>query len=206
VTHRIDSVEQLRSIYRAPSPLVIAKARPVLDAATQAFLAATRLVVLSTVGSDGSVDASPRGGPAGFIDVIDERTIAIADLSGNNRLDTLENIVATGRLAMLAIVPGQTETVRVNGACHLSIDPEILSRSGSARPPKTAIVIDVHETYIHCAKAFMRGDVWDPQVWSSGTPDAADIIACQGLVDVSADVIRAGLADSYVSDLAAGIA
>jgi uncharacterized protein len=203
VIHRIDSVEELRNVYRAPSPLVIAKARPALDTATQAFLAATRLVVLSTVGSDGSVDASPRGGPAGFIDVIDERTISIADLSGNNRLDTLENIVATGRLAMLAIIPGQTETVRVNGSCHITTDPAILARSSSVRPPKSAIIIDVVETYIHCAKAFMRGEVWDPQQWPSGTPDAADIIACQGLVDAGADLIRAGLTDSYVSDLAA---
>src|SRR3954452_3782952 len=124
--HLVATREQLRSLYRAPHKLVVDKERPVIDDATRAFIARCPFVLVGTVGVDGTADVSPRGGPSGFVQVLDETHIAIPDLSGNNRLDTLENIVSNGQVGLLFIMPGRGETVRLNGSAHLTTDPEIL--------------------------------------------------------------------------------
>ena len=113
--------------------------------------------------------------------MLDERRLAIADLGGNNRLDTMENIVATGQVGMLVVHPGKSETVRVNGRAWISRDPELLARFPLPRTPVTAIAVEVVGTFIHCAKAFMRSGMWDPETWSAfvDAPDGADILACQ---------------------------
>lgn len=201
----ISGPEQLDALYRPPSPIVVAKSRPVIDPATAAFLARSTFVVLGTSGPDGTLDASPRGGPPGFVHVLDEHRLALPDLPGNNRLDALRNVVATGRIALLAVVTGQHETVRVNGRAWVTTDPELLgSFPPELRRPTTAIGIEVEETFIHCAKAFRRGGVWDPATWHpADAPDAASIIECQNLLDgVPAAAIRADLDRSYDVSLA----
>jgi PPOX class probable FMN-dependent enzyme len=202
VTDRITSIDQLRSHYRQPHPLVVAKARPLLDAATQRFIGSARLLVVATSGADGTADASPRGGPAGFVRVLDERTIAFADASGNNRLDSLTNIVETGQVGLLLIAPGHEETVRINGRAHLSIDPELLA-SFEETQPRSVVVVEVASTYVHCAKAFRRGAVWRPEQWVDAVPDAADVLVCQGVVDADVRLLRDELDQEYAADLAA---
>ena len=204
--HRITTVQQLREIYREPHRLVIDKERPELDEATQRFIGRGRFFMLGTYRSDGSADVSPRGGEAGFVRVLDSTHLAIADLGGNNRIDSLRNIVETGRVGMLFVQPGQSETVRVNGEAWITTDPEVLDGFTLSRRPTTAITVRVTATFIHCAKAFRRSGMWDPEVWASlaDGPDAADILVCQAILDpsVTADLVRADLDAGYDSALA----
>lgn len=199
----ITSREELRAIYRQPGSVVVAKERPVLDDATTTFLHRATFAVLSTFGADGGADASPRGGPGGFIQVLDERHLAIGDLGGNNRLDTIENVIATGQIGILAVHPGRSETVRVNGRAWVTRDPDVLARFPFARTPVSAIGVEVVGTYIHCAKAFMRSGMWDQDTWASfaDAPDGADILACQRVVEVPASVVRDDLDQGYAAAL-----
>jgi len=195
-------------MYRRPSRLVAEKEQPSIDAATAAFIGRAPFVLVGTVGADGTADVSPRGGPSGFVQVLDATHVAIADLSGNNRLDTLENIVSNGQVGLLFMMPGQGETVRLNGAAYLSVDPTILQRFPSElKTPKLAIVVEVVGTFVHCAKAMQRSHIWDPESWAAlaDAPDGAEILSCQNLLpaDVTPDMIRADLAAGYEHDLVA---
>lgn len=203
-SHRIDSVAELRTLYREPSQLVVHKERPTLDEASQQFVARCRFAAVGTFDPDGNPDVSPRGGTSGFIRVLDPGHLAIADLGGNNRLDTLQNVVATGRIALLLVVPGQSETVRVNGRAWVSADPHLLADFVLPKVPKTAIVVEVQTTFVHCAKAFMRGGMWDTEVWAelADTPDGAAILSCQRVADADAATMRRLLDDGYVTSLA----
>ena len=205
IGHRIESIEQLREHYRQPSRLVIDKERPTIDAASRQFLERCRFAVVGTFDVEGNADTSPRGGPSGWVRVLDERRIALADLGGNNRLDTLQNVVTTRRIALVFVVPGQSETVRVNGTAFVSVDPGLLAGFTLPRTPKSAIVVDLETTFVHCAKAFMRGGMWDPEVWAelADTPDGADILSCQVVAEATPGQIRIMLADDYEADLSA---
>jgi len=202
--HRIDSLDALRALYRPPSALTANKERPVLDAASHAFVERCRFASVATFDEHGNADVSPRGGPSGFIRVLSPDRVAIADLGGNNRLDTLQNVIATGRIALMLVVPGQSETVRINGAASLTTDPEVLAGFGLAKLPKSAIVVQVETTYVHCAKAFLRGGMWDADVWAvlADTPDGAAILSCQAVTGVDEATTRTWLDDSYEKALA----
>ena len=204
-TYRIRTIEQLRQHYRQPAALTVNKERPTIDAASRQFLERSRFAVLGTFDSDGNADVSPRGGVSGYVRVLDDRQLAIADLGGNNRLDTLQNIVVTGRIACVFVVPGQSETVRVNGAATLTVDPVVLNGFGLAKVPKAAIIVDVKTTYVHCAKAFHRGGMWDPIVWAelADTPDGAAILSCQVVAEATPEQMRTWLNEGYDEQLAA---
>jgi PPOX class probable FMN-dependent enzyme len=197
-SHTVDSVAALRALYSEPHQAVVKKERNVLDAASTRFIEMSRFAVIGTFDSQGRADASPRGG-TNFVRVLDPTHLAIADLGGNNRLDTLQNIVDTGRIGLLFVVPGQGETVRVNGAACISTDAELLASFDMPRLPKAAIGVTVESAYVHCAKAFRRSGMWDPNVWAelAGSPDAADIIACQYDNAFDAEVVRADLSKGY---------
>ena len=152
---------------------------------------------------DGNADVSPRGGPSGFIKVLSPAHLAIADLGGNNRLDTLMNVVATGKVALLMITPGQTETIRINGTGHVSTNPELLASFELPKVPKSAIVLQLDTTYMHCAKAFMRSGMWDTDVWAemADVPDGSAVLASQGVVEDEA-ATRVALDEGYKSALA----
>ncbi|MGD9999123.1 MAG: MSMEG_1061 family FMN-dependent PPOX-type flavoprotein [Ilumatobacteraceae bacterium] len=201
---RLATPDALRTVYRQPSQIVIDKERPRLDAATQRFLERCRFAIVGTFDADGNPDTSPRGGESGFVRVLDDQHLAMADLGGNNRLDTLQNIVESGRVAFIFVMPGKSETVRVNGDAWITTDPDVLSRFGLPRTPKSAIVCAVHTTYIHCAKAFHRSGMWDPDVWASlaDAPDGADILSCQLDEQFSATDLRGLLDEDYDKDLA----
>lgn len=203
--HRIETLEALRTHYREPSQLVLNKVRTSLDDATIVFVDTCRFAVLATEGPEGMPDASPRGGPSGFIRAIGSDLVAIADLGGNNRLGTLQNIVRNGRLGLLLVMPGRGETVRINGSAWVTTDPAILAGFQMPKLPKTAIVLRVATTFVHCAKAFMRSGMWQPEVWAelADAPDGAAILSCQRVADLDADTMRGLLADGYATDLAA---
>ena len=201
--HRVDTLDVLRTHYRNAHAGTLGKERPQLDAATTAVAARCRFAAIGTFDSAGNADVSPRGGPSGFIKVLSPTHLAIADLGGNNRLDTLMNVVATGRVALLMITPGQTETIRINGSGHVSTDPELLASFELPKVPKSAIVLQLETTYMHCAKAFMRSGMWDHDVWAemADVPDGSAVLVSQGVVDDEA-ATRAALDESYRAELA----
>ena len=204
----VDSVESLRTLYRDPSQLVSAKVKGGLDAGSTAFIARSPFVLVGTQGPDG-LDVSPRGGVPGFVKVLDESHVAIPDLSGNNLLDTLTNVVRDGRVGLLFTVPGKDETLRVNGRAWVVTDDDVLDRFvDDVKRPKAAIGVRVDQVFIHCAKAFRRSRLWDATAWPAlaDAPDGAEILVCQSLGGGwDADQIRAALEEGYEADLSAEV-
>src|SRR3954470_21111977 len=154
----VTSISGLREHYREPATTSVQKEVGHLDRHCRDFIAHATFAVLSTAGADGRCDVSPKGGPAGFAVVLDDHRLAIPDLIGNNRLDSLQNIVENPNIAALFLVPGLDETLRVNGKGYVVLDDDVLDACVvHDRRPKSAIGIDVEVAYIHCAKALRRG-------------------------------------------------
>lgn len=161
-TKTITSLPALRELYEPVNARAAFKELKQLDTHAMRFISLSPFVVVSSHGADGRADTSPRGGDAGFVKVVDANTLLIADSPGNNRLDSLENIVATGQVGLLFMVPGVDETLRVNGTAVLSTDEsELKLCEDSRRIPKLVIRVSVHASYLHCAKALMRSDLWN---------------------------------------------
>jgi uncharacterized protein len=160
------AASDLEAIYPKPSPRVIAKARPEIDAHAKRFIEMSPFCVLATSGSDGSVDASPRGGNPGFVRVTGPNRLLLPDRSGNNRIDSFRNIVeGSGFVQLIFFVPGIDETLRVGGQGRLSAEPELLaSMEEFGKLPRAVLSIAVHEAYFHCGKALMRSKLWSPDV------------------------------------------
>ncbi|RKP46015.1 pyridoxamine 5'-phosphate oxidase family protein [Trinickia fusca] len=162
MTYAIRSVAQLEEIYGKPSDRSLGKEIDFLNEDYQAFVKASPLVVLASVGAGGT-DCSPRGDLAGFVEIIDERTVAIPDRPGNNRLDNLRNIVSDPRVSLLFLVPGVDETLRVNGRAEITVDPKLLAPfEMTGKLPRTVIVVRIDAVYFHCSKALVRSSLWDP--------------------------------------------
>jgi PPOX class probable FMN-dependent enzyme len=159
------AASDLPTIYPKPSPRVIAKARPEIDAHAKKFIAMSPFCVLATSGSDGSVDASPRGGNPGFVHVAGPNLLLMPDRSGNNRIDSFRNIVeGSGFVQLIFFVPGIDETLRVGGKGRLSAAPDLLaSMVEFGKPPRAVLSIEVQEAYFHCGKALMRAKLWSPE-------------------------------------------
>ena len=174
------AASDLATIYPKPTPRVIAKARPEIDEHAKKFIAMSPFCVLATSGSDGSVDASPRGGNPGFVHVVGPSLILMPDRSGNNRIDSFRNIVeGSGLLQLIFFVPGIDETLRVGGKGRLTADPGLLaSMVEFGKPPRAVLSIDVTEAYFHCGKALMRARLWssDTKVERSVIPSISQMI------------------------------
>jgi uncharacterized protein len=163
---RITSLEDLRSLYDPARERSVLKELPQLDNHARRFVGLSPLVVISTHSAAGAADASPRGGEAGFVKALDDSTLLIPDSQGNNRLDSLHNIIETGQIGLLFLVPGMDETLRVNGRAELSTDEALCTLctdtlTGKPRVPKLVIRVSVQASYLHCAKALMRSDLWN---------------------------------------------
>jgi uncharacterized protein len=162
----VDSVTRLREIYRPPAQRSLDKEVDRLDPHCRDFIAHAPFVVLASADSDGRVDVSPKGGPAGFVAVLDDSHLAIPDMTGNNRLDSMGNIVTGGHVGLLFMIPGIDETLRVNGSASVSVDPKVLGACPvKDMPANVAIVVEVETAFIHCAKALRRGAIWCPELW-----------------------------------------
>jgi PPOX class probable FMN-dependent enzyme len=201
----VDSEDGLAGLYRPPGRAAVNKVRTVIDEGTAAFIDHCTFFVLSTSSADGRCDASPRGGPAGFIQRIGDRHVAFADLNGNNRLDSFRNIVSNPYVGLLLMVPGKDETVRINGRATLTDDAWALDLfTAELRRPVLAAVVAIDELYGHCAKAFRRGNVWRPNSWTehAEAPDLARMLSCQ-FDDMEESDVRRVLEDAYVVGLAA---
>lgn len=158
----LTTIEQLETLYGEPQERAVRKEIPYVNEDYRAFIEFAPFVVLATAGPEG-LDCSPRGDAPGFVRIIDERTLAIPDRVGNNRIDSLRNIIVEPHLALLFVVPGVGETLRVNGRGRISADPALLeSFAVEGRLPRTVLLVDVDAVYFHCSKALARSRLWDP--------------------------------------------
>ena len=178
----LTSVTDLRALYAEPRERAVRKQLDRLDPHAMRFVGLAPFVVVATANADGALDASPRGGAPGFVRGVDPRTVLLPDAPGNNRLDTFTNIVATGRVGLLFMIPGFDETLRVNGTAAISTDAaDIALCTDERRAPRAVVRIGVLEAYLHCAKAFMRSRLWDPasRVDRAALPTLGQMIADQ---------------------------
>ena len=162
----ISSKDELYEIYRSPSELVTTKESSIIDQGCKDFIKQSTFLLVGTSNLNGELDVSPRGGPAGFVKVIDNNRLVIPDLNGNNRLDSIQNIVEQGNVGLLFIIPGLGETLRINGQAYITKEQSLLNLfSEELSTPKTAIGVVVETAFIHCAKSFRRGNMWEPNEW-----------------------------------------
>lgn len=160
----VTDVAMLRTLYAQPSERAQLKQMARLDVHCRRYIELSPFVVLASADAQGRQDASPRGGDPGFVQVVDDARLLIPDSPGNNRLDTLQNVIETGRVGLLFLLPGMDETLRINGRASLSRADWALERcTTERRRPKLVIDVQVEDVYLHCAKALMRSALWDPQ-------------------------------------------
>ena len=158
----INSVEALRTLYREPGEKSLRKQLDRLDHHCRRFVALSPFLVIASTDADGRVDASPRGGDPGFVKVLDDRTVLIPDSPGNNRLDSLQNLIGRAGVGLLFMIPGVDETLRINGRATLRTDDALLALcTNERRRPPLVIAVEVREVYLHCAKSLMRSKLWD---------------------------------------------
>lgn len=178
--HLVTTLEQLESIYaEKPYPPAVAKEIDRINGAYRALIEASPFFALATVGP-GGLDCSPRGDPSGFVRVIDESTIAIPDRRGNNRIDSLRNLIEDPRVALLFLIPGVSETLRIVGRAAISADPELCaSFTMQGKAPQTVLLVTVERIYFQCAKAIVRSKLWDPSKHAerSSLPTPGSILA-----------------------------
>ncbi len=196
---------ELRDLYRMPGS-VVEKVLGHLDQHARTFIEAAPFVLVGTASPDGTGDVSPKGGPPGFVVVLDDQRLVIPDLAGNNLLDSITNIVAGSGIGLLFLVPGVEETLRVNGHACITTDPAVLDACAvKDRRPKAAIGVTLTQQYMHCAKAFRRSELWDPQSWPdrSTLPSLGCIIRDQiaTLREVPAETIDESLEADYTASL-----
>lgn len=159
----IHTVDELKAIYDGTSEASIAKVTATLTAEYRLMIEASPFLALATVGPEG-MDCSPRGDRGGVVRVADEKTVLLPDWRGNNRVDSLLNIVRDPRVALMFLIPGSNTTMRINGRAVVSVDPELLqSFEMDGKHPRTVIVMTIDEVYFQCARALMRSELWNPE-------------------------------------------
>jgi len=199
----IESLTTLRQLYATPQERAVKKQIASLDVHCRRFIALSPFLILATSDRGFDTDASPRGGEPGFVKVNDAGELLIPDAPGNNRLDSFENIVSTGKVGLLFLIPGFDETLRVNGKAVLSQDPlDIDACTTERRAPKLVVRVSVEAAYLHCAKAFMRSKLWAPNslVDRSVLPTSGKMISDQTGIQVAPET-REEMAKRYAPDL-----
>jgi uncharacterized protein len=164
LTSRVIATEEaLRGIIGHPTDIVCAKLSTSLNPLTRLFIERSPFLCVATRGADGTCDVSPRGDPPGFVRILDEHTLLIPERPGNRIADSLRNILATGRIGLLFVIPGVGDSFRVNGKATLTDDADLLAPCKvEDKPPKLGIIVDIEEAYTQCSKAFLRSHLWDP--------------------------------------------
>ena len=200
----ITTIEDLRALYGEPHTLSIKKEMRRLDGHTKQFLARSPFVLIGSAAPGKLPDVSPKGDKPGFALVLEDDRIAIPDRPGNKRLDTFENVIANPMVGLLFLVPGMDETLRINGRAEIRTDVELLDRMAvDGKPPVSAMVVATDEVYFHCAKAFMRSELWNPEalIDRKTMPTLGAILKDQiGLADATSEIDRA-LDHSYRTTL-----
>lgn len=176
---RISTIAELEALYGQPGEAALVKVTDRVIPEYAAFIAASPFVALATCGQEG-LDCSPRGDLPGFVRIVDDRTLMLPDRRGNNRIDSLRNIIEDGRVGLLFLVPGSGTTLRVNGTARISVDPDLCaSFAVDGKAPRSVIVISVAQVYFQCARAIHRSRLWDPEsrVDPASLPSPGQILA-----------------------------
>jgi PPOX class probable FMN-dependent enzyme len=159
--HRIKTLEQLEALYGQSPPTSIVKEVSRISQGYRKLIEAAPFVAIATAGPEG-LDCSPKGDPAGFVHILDDRTLAIPDRPGNNRLDGFRNILRDPRIALLFLIPGVGETLRVNGRAEITVNPELMqSLAINGKLPRSVLIVHIEAIYFHCSKAIVRSKLWD---------------------------------------------
>jgi PPOX class probable FMN-dependent enzyme len=195
----IDDAEELRAAYGAPNERSLKKQLSRFDKHCRDFIARSPFVVIASADQSGRCDASPKGDAPGFVRVIDDMTLLIPDRLGNNRVDTLGNLLARPGIGLIFFVPGINETLRVNGRAKITTDPELLEPLAvNGKIPRSGILISAEEVYFHCGKALIRSDLWNPDkhVKRADFPSLGRILADQ-IGSISIEESERFTAESY---------
>ncbi len=201
---QITSRDELRAIYKPASERALRKQLAALDGHCQSFIARSPFVLIGTSDGKGHADVTPKGDKPGFVAVLDQNTIAIPDRPGNNRLDSLENIIDDPAVGLLFVIPGMNETLRINGKAFLTDDEPLRQRLAvDGKLPQSIMVVTVEAAYMHCAKAFMRSELWQPATWPdrSTMPTLGKILADQIEGSAGADDTDKALAEGYAKTM-----
>jgi hypothetical protein len=201
--HAISSLDQLREVYPPPKQRTIDKEIDHLDEHCRRFLSLSPFAVICSAAADGRCDASPKGGPPGFVRMLDEHRLLIPDATGNRRLDGFQNMIENPRVGIVFMIPGMGETLRVSGRVELTSDPELLDGlQTGGHAAKLALLVHAEEVFLHCAKALIRSRLWDRETWPADQelPSAAEILSDHmGVGDVQA--YAAALEEGYKTRL-----
>ncbi len=190
----VRSLDEIRAEIGDPPPPVIAKVIDHIDAVSRKIIELSPFVVIASATGDGYPDISPKGDPAGFVKVLDERRLAIPDRPGNRRVDTFTNLLQNPYLALLFLIPGKGETLRVTGECRIVRDAALReSLAVNGRVPTFAIVLQVERVLIHCPKCVVRSKLWKPDQWldASETADIAEAVIAHARLETTAEKLRA---------------
>lgn len=164
----VQTIAELRAIVPQPAKLVEAKILDHLDEQASAFLAASPFLLLSTSGTDGRIDVSPRGDEPGFVRIEDPRTIVLPERNGNNLAFSLQNIVENPNVGIIALLPNAGETLRINGKAVILADSDLLQELGArGKPAMVAVRVSIERAYFQCARALLRSRIWDPETWTA---------------------------------------
>lgn len=197
----ITTLEQLRDVYGPPAERAMRKELDHLDVHCREFIGLCPFVLVASADSRGASDVSPKGGPPGFVRVLDDQRLLIPDATGNRRVDSLRNMLENPNVGLLFLIPGMGETLRVNGRVVLTRDPALLEGLPTAgRPAALALIVTVEQAYLHCAKCILRSGLWRAETWPEADqlPSAAKILNDHiGIRDLAASA--AMLADSYTN-------
>ena len=178
----IEDIAEIRALYGTPAERAVKKQLPRLEKHSRAFIALSPFLVIASADPAGRVDASPKGDMPGFVQVLDDETLLIPDRLGNNRVDTISNLLACPGVGLIFFVPGLRETLRVNGRAQITTDPALLEMcSVNGKAPRSGILVNAEEVYFHCGKALIRSDLWNPEkrVAQSDFPSLGRIITEQ---------------------------
>ncbi len=201
----ISTIEELRAILGVPSEGAVAKELKWLDRYARYFVEHSPFVLLSSANRAGQCDVSPKGDQPGFVKVLDEKTLLIPDRPGNRRADTFENVLENPQVGTIFLIPEVEETLRVNGRATITADQTLLEQCEvSGKTPKLGFLIEAEEVYFHCAKAFKRSNLWNPDAWQGrGELPSLGVIMAEQLkiVEMSGDELNCELEEAYVKNL-----
>jgi PPOX class probable FMN-dependent enzyme len=200
VRQAITSEAQIREIIGSPNEVVAAKVADRLNDLTRQFIERSPFVCVATSRPDGGLDVSPRGDPAGFVRILDDRTLLLPDRPGNRIADTLTNLTADSRIGLLFLIPGVGDTFRVNGRAVIVDDPTLLEPSAvEGKSPRLGIVVSIDEAFTQCSKALIRSDLWNPErhIDRSELPSSGEILRSVGNTALDAEEYDRERAERY---------
>jgi PPOX class probable FMN-dependent enzyme len=189
----VSDLEGMREFIREPMPSVLAKVMDHIDDVSRRIIEKSTFIVMASANADGYPDISPKGDPQGFVQILDEKHLAIPDRPGNRRIDTFRNLLENPYLAIIFLIPGKGETLRVTGECRIVRDQALReSMAVNDRVPECAVVVHVERVLIHCPKCVVRSKLWQPDSWpdATGTADIAEAMIVHANLDMTPDELH----------------